>query len=231
MVTVSVDSADANITDTTTKYMDLLSTERQTRINEYLQRRNVSITSQMSAISVASSSASDFLEERIIQMTSEKERLRVYKEGLFEAKNASLLDLKSFQEELDSIVGAIHPLSINLRILLKQKRAIEMDIEEEVANTKRDRDVEPDISRTNFWPTPGKYLERSTLRSLARNISGLELPPSLINDQTFEDKSISEAEADDVGVTLADDLRRATIESIKELERRPEDDDDQDEDG
>lgn len=43
-------------------------------------------------------------------------------------------------------------------------------------------------SRKEFWASPGKYLERSTLKSLARNISGLELPPS-INSHTFEKKS------------------------------------------
>ncbi|KAN0074125.1 hypothetical protein V8E54_008062 [Elaphomyces granulatus] len=36
-----------------------------------------------------------------------------------------------------------------------------------------------------FWASPGSYLRKSTLVSLARNISGLELPPSLYQDTTF----------------------------------------------
>lgn len=41
-------------------------------------------------------------------------------------------------------------------------------------------------NETEFWASPGKYLKRSTLISLARNISGLELPPSVYEDMTFE---------------------------------------------
>ncbi|KAL5043280.1 hypothetical protein BDW71DRAFT_127650 [Aspergillus fruticulosus] len=40
-------------------------------------------------------------------------------------------------------------------------------------------------SRTKFWQNPGKYLEYSTLKSLARNISALKLPMSLSCEQTL----------------------------------------------
>lgn len=42
-----------------------------------------------------------------------------------------------------------------------------------------------------FWPSPGAYLRKSTLMTLARNISGFELPPSLIQDTTFDNREES----------------------------------------
>ncbi|KAJ5364218.1 uncharacterized protein N7496_009931 [Penicillium cataractarum] len=41
-------------------------------------------------------------------------------------------------------------------------------------------------SEKAFWPSPGEYLEKSTLKALARNISGCELPASLTAHTTFE---------------------------------------------
>ncbi|KAJ5241048.1 uncharacterized protein N7469_002639 [Penicillium citrinum] len=38
-----------------------------------------------------------------------------------------------------------------------------------------------------FWPTPGPYLRQSMLCALARNISGVDLPNSLVQDRTFND--------------------------------------------
>lgn len=69
-------------------------------------------------------------------------------------------------------------------------------------------------SRRIFWASEGQYLHNSTLCSLARNISGLELPESLASN-TFHDTSISDREADSVGAALAADLHRATVESAK----------------
>jgi hypothetical protein len=72
-------------------------------------------------------------------------------------------------------------------------------------------------NREVFWASPGSYLRKSTLVSLARNISGLELPPSLYQDTTFG--SIDDS-VDSTPITQQ--LIDATIESS----RRPEDDDD-----
>jgi hypothetical protein len=41
---------------------------------------------------------------------------------------------------------------------------------------------------TSSWPSPGAYLRKSTLVTLARNISGFELPPSLVQDTTFDNR-------------------------------------------
>ncbi|KAJ5737766.1 uncharacterized protein N7483_002891 [Penicillium malachiteum] len=43
-----------------------------------------------------------------------------------------------------------------------------------------------DMERTLHFP--GDYLRKSTLRTLARNISGYDLPPSRIDSNTFPDE-------------------------------------------
>jgi hypothetical protein len=67
-----------------------------------------------------------------------------------------------------------------------------------------------------FWASPGSYLRRSTLVSLARNISGLELPPSLYNETTFEETELDARRDQDAAAQLAVQLRNATVESSKE---------------
>ena len=71
-------------------------------------------------------------------------------------------------------------------------------------------------NKTEFWASPGEYLRRSTLVSLARNISGLKLPPSLYDDNTFEtpDESTNE-DAENIAMDLSSELRSAMIESAK----------------
>ena len=72
--------------------------------------------------------------------------------------------------------------------------------------------------KKDFWASPGPYLRQSTLTSLARNISGLELPPS-ITSNTFEDKVEDEerlaSESDTAGTCLSVRLREAISESSK----------------
>jgi hypothetical protein len=73
--------------------------------------------------------------------------------------------------------------------------------------------------KKDFWASsPGPYLRQSTLTSLARNISGLELPPSIYSN-TFEDKVEDEerlaSESDTAGTCLSVRLREAISESSK----------------
>ncbi|KAJ5898882.1 hypothetical protein N7495_003626 [Penicillium taxi] len=42
------------------------------------------------------------------------------------------------------------------------------------------------VEAKKFWPSGGAYLQRSTLQSLARCVSGSEIPSHLISNQTFE---------------------------------------------
>ena len=70
-----------------------------------------------------------------------------------------------------------------------------------------------------FWASPGEYLRRSTLISLARNISGLELPPSVLEDKTFEDPDLDSPPFDEIDnstILLSAHLRDACVASVKE---------------
>jgi len=64
----------------------------------------------------------------------------------------------------------------------------------------------------NFWASPGEYLRKSTLISLARNISGLELPPNILDKTTFE--GTASEETDDT-LVLSAHLRAAYVSTIK----------------
>lgn len=69
-------------------------------------------------------------------------------------------------------------------------------------------------NREIFWASPGSYLRKSTLVSLARNISGLELPPAACENTTFEGETEAQSSQDTASV-LAFQLREATIESYR----------------
>lgn len=81
-------------------------------------------------------------------------------------------------------------------------------------------------SFNEFWPLSGKYLGWSILRSLARDLSGLELPLSLMS-HTFSDMLVSDLGADIIGTTLAVEVRRTVTESNKRWERRDDEDEDE----
>lgn len=96
-------------------------------------------------------------------------------------------------------------------------------------NAKKDGNmqwVEKVESRKVLWASPGPYLEKSTLLALGRNISGLELPPSLYEENTFDGE---EAPQDELGM-LAADLRTALITSNKDENEDEEEEEDDEED-
>ncbi|OQE92517.1 hypothetical protein PENNAL_c0007G01442 [Penicillium nalgiovense] len=71
-------------------------------------------------------------------------------------------------------------------------------------------DVVKKIEATHFWPSAGEYLNRSTLVTLARCVSGSELPKSLVQDKTFDSGDTSTRDAD-AGTVLGADVRDAII--------------------
>jgi hypothetical protein len=74
-------------------------------------------------------------------------------------------------------------------------------------------------AREIFFASSGPYLRESTLISLARNISGCELPPSVFADCTFTDQDEgAQKDVEETAAILAARLRSATIESVKERE-------------
>lgn len=88
--------------------------------------------------------------------------------------------------------------------------------------------------KTELWATPGEYLRKSTLLSLARNISGFELPPSLYSSTTFERTNESPLtpvdEDDDIALDLALKVREAITESTKRRDGQDSGDESGDED-
>lgn len=84
-------------------------------------------------------------------------------------------------------------------------------------------------TKQRFWASPGPYLRRSTLTSLARNISGCQLPPPLL-DNTFETDEVPAHEGEDISLILSSDMRKATIASAARGEQEEDMDmDDEDE--
>ncbi|KAJ5384009.1 hypothetical protein N7517_001920 [Penicillium concentricum] len=67
-----------------------------------------------------------------------------------------------------------------------------------------------------FWPTPGPYLRKSMLRTLARSISGYQLPASLVDNKTFEDSEHVKGDPGaESGIVAAQSIYEAMIASIK----------------
>ncbi|KAJ5905247.1 uncharacterized protein N7473_002163 [Penicillium subrubescens] len=83
-----------------------------------------------------------------------------------------------------------------------------------------------------FWPSPGPYLKKSTLVALARNISGCELPPALIEDTTFEThQEFSKVSEVNSIMLTAQSIIEAMSTSIKAAEVEGEEKTSNDEDG
>ena len=77
--------------------------------------------------------------------------------------------------------------------------------------------------KDEFWPSPGEYLQRATLVALAKNVSGLNLPESVLNDTTF-DENIDDNNPLDTSMILAADLRDAALESVKKAKESADSD-------
>lgn len=94
-------------------------------------------------------------------------------------------------------------------------------------NAKRleQRDITHKIETRRFWPSNGEYLNKSTLKSLSRCVSGHDLPDQFITNKTFEDsqgESRSEQAATIIGADLLESRStnvEALIESMAQLER------------
>ncbi|KAJ5775864.1 uncharacterized protein N7511_000875 [Penicillium nucicola] len=65
--------------------------------------------------------------------------------------------------------------------------------------------LERKVESNRFWPSAGAYIEHSTLQTLARCISGCEIPKNLTAEQTFERSNSPERNVT-AGMSLAADL-------------------------
>ncbi|KAJ5237900.1 hypothetical protein N7489_007991 [Penicillium chrysogenum] len=69
-------------------------------------------------------------------------------------------------------------------------------------------DIATKVEAKRFWPSEGAYLQRSTLQTLARCISGCEIPHHLISKQTFQNSSTPARDVQ-AGMILAADIADA----------------------
>lgn len=84
-------------------------------------------------------------------------------------------------------------------------------------------DTAEKVEARRFWPSGGEYLNKSTLKTLARCVSGCELPDEFVTNKTFEG-SANESRNLQAGMILGADIRDtnpddrdALIESMKHL--------------
>lgn len=77
-------------------------------------------------------------------------------------------------------------------------------------------------SKKVLWASPGPYLEKSMLCSLARNISGLELPPVVYEGTTFDTGKPVENDDD---LVLASRVREAVVSSAGKTQEDEEEGD------
>lgn len=77
-------------------------------------------------------------------------------------------------------------------------------------------DFEKRIEKARFWPSQGEYLHRSTLRTLARCVSGSDIPKDILDSGTFEG-SVDAVMDDRAAMACGADVREAYIASAKRL--------------
>lgn len=67
-------------------------------------------------------------------------------------------------------------------------------------------DTTEKVEAQGFWPAGGQYLNKSTLKTVARCVSGCELPDEFVTNKTFEG-SANESRNLQAGMILGADIR------------------------
>jgi hypothetical protein len=83
--------------------------------------------------------------------------------------------------------------------------------------------IQTKVDKTRLWPASGRYLNKTTLATLALCVSGCELPESLVDGQTFEAEN--EEESENAGILLSERLQEAWMESAQARKQAGSDDD------
>lgn len=111
-----------------------------------------------------SSTVSEFLEDKIKSNEFEMDYLKTYQEGLHVAHTGEKITSEQFQTEMGTVLGNFCSVNKNLRVLKRQRKIIEEDIEDEVEHHKRERgeDQEPDVS----------FLERAYTNTIVPRVMG-----------------------------------------------------------
>ncbi|CAG7992643.1 unnamed protein product [Penicillium salamii] len=83
---------------------------------------------------------------------------------------------------------------------------------------KRLNRIDLSIEVKKYWPLRGKWLNRSTLKTFAKCVTGYDLPDEFITDYTFEDTR-SEARNHEAGMILAADILDQLNHPVREKDR------------
>lgn len=128
------------------RYSSLMPQERQARLQDQ-KTRSVSHASQASQTSIASSTISEFLENKIRSCQLDIDYIQSYRDGLHEALSAEKLAEEDYRNEFNCVFGELQPRRQELRVLKRQKKIIQEDLEDDFVAKKRYRgpDDEPDI--------------------------------------------------------------------------------------
>lgn len=104
--------------------------------------------SGISGVSVASSSVSDFLEEKIKSHDLELEYLRTYQAGLQAARDTGTLPGRDFLDQVGETIDRFEVVSNESPVLKRRRTIIEQDLKDEAGGTKRQHrnDDEPDVT-------------------------------------------------------------------------------------
>lgn len=103
--------------------------------------RHASAASRASNVSLEST-ASDFLEAKIEQLTEYKSYSELVKQGILEARDQQRLPPSEFNELISPVLRKLSTANATLRVLKRQRQAITDDLAEEVA-IRRQRLAEP----------------------------------------------------------------------------------------
>jgi hypothetical protein len=139
-----------------------MSNSRQKTLQE--RQRNFSQATQSSNVSVASTTVSEFLEEKVKAYQLELDYIKAYKDGLHEARSAEKLSNDEFDKELGMVFEDFRSVQADLKVLKRQRGVIQEDLEEEIDSSKRYRAEgnEPDIS----------FLERAYTDTIVPRVMG-----------------------------------------------------------
>lgn len=108
------------------------------------KQRDFSQISGFSRVSVASSTVSEFLEEKIRSYQLEIDYLRTYKDGLYEAKEADTIKDTEYKPELNSVLDDLKQANEDLRLVKRQRSLLEDDLQDELRKRQKDDTTGPD---------------------------------------------------------------------------------------
>ncbi|CAG8923374.1 unnamed protein product [Penicillium salamii] len=122
----------------------LMSASQRSNLKEH-QKRSVSSASAVSDISMRSTdtTASDFLAAKIEQLESETSYIAAIKAGLDEVSSKGVLTDMDYRKELAPYLIRIRSAKSTIRVLKRQRKALEADLTETMKAEKRPRTQPP----------------------------------------------------------------------------------------